>query len=197
VLRVRRRTRRADTGVVEVDTPKSAAARRTVTLPGPLRDALVAHLGDFVEPGENALAFATAHGTVPARSNLTTMLARATTAAGLGSMRFHALRHCAQVLAAESGATLAELMARMGHSTPNAAQVYMHARAERDTALADALGEAMNKVGGRRVATVTAVAGSVNRALRRRSPPPWDCLHHAMKADRSPVLTLFRPHPPM
>jgi hypothetical protein len=35
-------------------------------------------------------------------------------------------------------------MARMGHSTPNAAQVYMHARDERDTALADALGKAMN-----------------------------------------------------
>jgi hypothetical protein len=59
-------------------------------------------------------------------------------------MRFQDLRYCAQVLAADSGATLAELMARMGHSTPNAAQVYMHARAERDTALADALGKAMN-----------------------------------------------------
>jgi integrase len=147
VLRVRRRARRADNGTVEVDTPKSAASRRTVTLPGPLRDALLAHLVEFVPPGQEALVFATSHGTVPARSNLTTMLARATSAAGLGSMRFHDLRHCAQVLAAESGATLAELMARMGHSTPNAAQVYMHARAERDTALADALGNAMNNAG--------------------------------------------------
>jgi integrase len=84
---------------------------------------------------------------VPARSNLTTTLRRATRAAGLEPMRFHDLRHCAQVLAAENGATLAELMARMGHSTPNAAQVYMHARAERDTALADALGKAMHEAG--------------------------------------------------
>ncbi|TAK69044.1 MAG: site-specific integrase [Actinomycetota bacterium] len=58
-------------------------------------------------------------------------------------MRFHDLRHCAQVLAAESGATLAELMARMGHATPNAAQIYMHARAERGAVLAEALGRAM------------------------------------------------------
>ncbi len=36
-------------------------------------------------------------------------------------------------------------MARMGHSTPNAAQVYMHARAERDAILADALGAAMTR----------------------------------------------------
>ena len=76
----------------------------------------------------DALVFATSHGTVPARSNLTTMLARATGAAGLEPMRFHDLRHCAQVLAAESGATLAELMARMGHSTANAAQVFARAR---------------------------------------------------------------------
>jgi integrase len=147
VLRVRRRARRSDTGTVDIDSPKSAASRRTVTLPGPLRDALDAHLVEFVPPGPEALVFATSHGTVPARSNLTTTLRRATRAAGLEPMRFHDLRHCAQVLAAENGATLAELMARMGHSTPNAAQVYMHARAERDTALADALGKAMHEAG--------------------------------------------------
>jgi integrase len=76
------------------------------------------------------------------------MLHRVTTAAGVPAIRFHDLRHCAQVLAAESGTTLAELMARMGHATPNAAQIYMHAiymhtRAERDAALGDALGRAM------------------------------------------------------
>ena len=34
-------------------------------------------------------------------------------------------------------------MARMGHSTPRAAQVYLHARVERDATLAEALGPAM------------------------------------------------------
>jgi integrase len=145
VFRVRRRARRSDSGAVDVDSPKSPASRRTVTLPGPLRDALIAHLTEFVPPAADALVFATSRSTVPARSNLTTMLRRAMTAAGLEPVRFHDLRHCAQVLAAESGATLAELMARMGHSTPNAAQVYMHARAERDTALAEALGKAMHE----------------------------------------------------
>lgn len=59
-------------------------------------------------------------------------------------MWFYDLRHCAQVLAAESCATLAELVVRMGHSTPNAAPVCMHARAERDSVLAEALGAAVN-----------------------------------------------------
>jgi len=145
VVRVRRRVRRNDDGSMDVDTPKSAASLRTVALPGPLRDALVDHLREFVSDETESLVFATANGTVPARSSLTQMLHRATAAAGVPSMRFHDLRHCAQVLAAESGATLAELMARMGHSTPNAAQVYMHARAERDSVLADALGRAMDQ----------------------------------------------------
>jgi hypothetical protein len=38
---------------------------------------------------------------------------------------------------------LAELMARMGHTTPAAAQVYMHAARQRDALVAEALGQAM------------------------------------------------------
>jgi hypothetical protein len=43
------------------------------------------------------------------------------------------------VLAALSGATLAELMARLGHSTPAAAMRYQHAPAGRDQIIAEAL----------------------------------------------------------
>ena len=63
-------------------------------------------------------------------------------------MRFHDLRHVAQVYAAEAGAILPELMARLGHATPAAAMVYLHARADRDHALTDALSAAMASSGG-------------------------------------------------
>jgi len=43
------------------------------------------------------------------------------------------------VLAAATGATLAELMARLGHSTPGAALRYQHAAEGRDAAIAAAL----------------------------------------------------------
>jgi len=43
------------------------------------------------------------------------------------------------VLAAATGATLAELMARLGHSTVSAAMRYQHAAADRDKAIAEAL----------------------------------------------------------
>lgn len=58
-------------------------------------------------------------------------------------MRFHDLRHVAQVYAAEAGATLPELMARLGHATPAAALVYLHAGADRDDRLTAALSSAM------------------------------------------------------
>ncbi len=40
------------------------------------------------------------------------------------------LRHLGAVLAASTGASLAELMARLGHSTPQAAMRYQHASAD-------------------------------------------------------------------
>jgi integrase len=60
-------------------------------------------------------------------------------AAGRDDLRFHDLRHTGAVLAAATGATLAELMARLGHSTPAAAMRYQHAAADRDQAIAAAL----------------------------------------------------------
>jgi integrase len=56
-------------------------------------------------------------------------------------VRFHDLRHLAATLAAISGATTKQLMARLGHSSPHAALIYQHATANRDSAIARALSE--------------------------------------------------------
>ena len=60
---------------------------------------------------------------------------------GRPDLRFHDLRHTGAVLAAATGATLAELMARLGHSDPGAALRYQHAAKDRDRAVADALSD--------------------------------------------------------
>jgi integrase len=60
-------------------------------------------------------------------------------AAARPDLRFHDLRHTGAVLAASTGATLAELMARLGHSTAGAAMRYQHAAQDRDRVIADAL----------------------------------------------------------
>ena len=65
--------------------------------------------------------------------------ARAKALAGRPDLTFHALRHTGAVLAAASGATIAELMARLGHTTPAMAMRYQHAAADRDRVIADAL----------------------------------------------------------
>jgi integrase len=55
--------------------------------------------------------------------------------------RFHDLRHTGQTLAAAAGATLKNLMRRMGHASPVAAQRYLHAVDGRDPEIATALSE--------------------------------------------------------
>ena len=142
-VRVRRSVRRSESGTVRTNLPKTPASIRTVLLPAPLAHVLVAHLAEFVGPEPDVPLFRTAAGTLPARSNLSTTFGRALVAAGAPQVRFHDLRHVAQVYAAEAGATLPELMARLGHATPAAAMVYLHARSDRDQALTEALSAAM------------------------------------------------------
>ncbi len=51
-------------------------------------------------------------------------------------------------LPAANGAGLKDLMARMGHSSTRAALIYLHARRDRDQAIAEALGQAFETATG-------------------------------------------------
>ena len=65
----------------------------------------------------------------------------ASDAAGLSGLHLHDLRHTGNTMAAATGASLRELMERMGHSSSRAAPIHQHAKRERDEAIASALGE--------------------------------------------------------
>jgi integrase len=54
-------------------------------------------------------------------------------------VRLAHLRGTGATLAAQAGASLRELMARLGHASPRAALIYQHATAERDQSIATAL----------------------------------------------------------
>lgn len=68
-------------------------------------------------------------------------------AAGLAGLRFHDLRHAAGTLAARTGATTKELMARLGHASPRAAMIYQHAAADRDRRIAEGLDSMAEEAG--------------------------------------------------
>jgi hypothetical protein len=54
-------------------------------------------------------------------------------------LRFRDLRHTAATLAVAAGASIRELMERMGHTSPTIAVRYQHVMRGRDAAVADAL----------------------------------------------------------
>ena len=56
--------------------------------------------------------------------------------------------HTGGTLSAATGATLKELMARLGHSSVRAAMIYQHANRDRDQAIAKALGTFVRDVRG-------------------------------------------------
>jgi integrase len=128
-------------GARKVKGPKSEAGKRDVAVPPHLMPAVRDHLAGHVKPAQDALLFPGFHGGHMAPSSLHQVYKPAREAAGRPDLRFHDLRHTGAVLAAATGATLAELMARLGHSTVSAAMRYQHAAADRDKVIAAALSE--------------------------------------------------------
>jgi integrase len=138
VLHVDRAVTRVN-GKMIVGDPKTEAGKRVVAVPPHLVPVLVDHLERFVPAGAAALLFPARHGEHMAPASLYRVFYPAREKAGRADLRFHDLRHTGATLAAATGATLAELMARLGHSTPQAAMRYQHAAADRDAAIAEAL----------------------------------------------------------
>jgi integrase len=145
IIRVRRGVVRAE-GKTIVKDPKSRAGSRDVAIPPHLMPLVREHLLQHTQPGATGLLFPSRDGgqlapsTLYGRESIGTRKGHgyyyARQAAGRTDLRFHDLRHTGAVLAAQTGATLAELMSRLGHSTPGAALRYQHAAAERDLEIA-------------------------------------------------------------
>jgi integrase len=135
VIRVRRGVVRTSTGR-KVKEPKSDAGSRDVAIPPHLLPLVREHLLAHAEQGRDGLLFPARNGGQLAPSSLYRVYYPARKAAGREDLAFHHLRHTGAVLAAQTGATLAELMARLGHSTPGAAMRYQHAAQERDVEIA-------------------------------------------------------------
>jgi len=160
VIRIRRAAVRTGDGYT-ITTPESDAGVRDVDIPPHIIPLIEDHLAKYVAPGRDSLLFPagdlvprTKSGDLPPSgkssnlspsnnsdrhlqpSTLYRHWYRARAKAGRNDLRWHDLRHSGAVLAAATGATLAELMARLGHSTPTAAMRYQHVIAGRGREIA-------------------------------------------------------------
>lgn len=124
-----------------IGPPKTESGARKIAIPDNVIQALKHHLARHVGPDPNDWLFpGEADGPAHPRS-LNHAWANARSMAKRDDVRFHDLRHSGLTWAAATGASVAELMRRAGHRSPNAALRYQHATEDRDRALASALGK--------------------------------------------------------
>ena len=118
--------------------PKTDAGMRTVSVPPHVLPILIVHMAEWSGPDR---VFIGRDGQPMRGDALRQAFVRARRKVGMPGFRFHDLRHTGQTLAASAGATLKDLMMRLGHSSSAAAQRYLHAVDGRDAEIASALSE--------------------------------------------------------
>ena len=149
--------------------PKSRAGLRVVVFPELIVPDVRKHL-DWL-PSSAALAFASSTGSPLVHSDFRNRVwLPALAVVGLEGIHLHDLRHTGNQLTANAGANLKELMARMGHDSERAALIYLHSTAERQRALADAVGATARAELARSKKRETAKSSGTRMARNRRSP---------------------------
>ena len=119
--------------------PKTNSSQRVVTLPRFVLDAIDAHLANVATGGAEAPLFPGLAGGIISDGWFQREWRAARKQLDMTEVHFHDLRHAAGTMATQQGATMREVMARLGHSTTSAAIRYQKAAADRDRAIADKL----------------------------------------------------------
>ena len=118
--------------------PKSRAGKRVVAIPEVIVPIIQWHLACFAQQGDEGLVFTSPEGKPLHHSNFRRRVwLPALKKAELPDIHFHDLRHSGNTLAASAGASLRELMARMGHDSKRAAMIYLHSSDECQHQIAD------------------------------------------------------------
>jgi integrase len=144
-VRIIETTAQLDKGGLQADTRKSMACKRVFSFPAEIVPDLRTHLDRYAEVGPRGLVFAGPKGGQLRRQNFRPIWVKACADAGIPGVHFHDLRHTGGTAAAITGATIKELMARLGHSSPRAAMIYQHSTRDRGKAIADAPGQLADK----------------------------------------------------
>ncbi len=120
--------------------PKTESAHRTVEIPASTARRIAEHIEAFNVPDEPAtLVFTSLRGGPLLNTYFAPRWQKARSKVGLEHVRFHDLRHLAGTEAATAGASLREVMARMGHSSSAASLRYLKSAEGRGREIADAI----------------------------------------------------------
>lgn len=122
--------------------PKTESSYRTVSLPDPIVDRMSAHMSTYpAAPVGAPMVFTSVKGSPLLNRYFAPYWRKARGSVGLDDVRFHDLRHLAGTEAASAGASLREVMARMGHSTSDASLRYLKASESRDREIGTAIAQ--------------------------------------------------------
>jgi integrase len=111
----------------------------------PVPDAIIPKLRDhllvYAKDEPSALVFPGIRGGPLRRGNFNKMSAwpHAVASIGMPGLHFHDLRHTGNQFAAQSGAGLRDLMARMGHDSERVAMIYQHEARGADQLITNAI----------------------------------------------------------
>jgi integrase len=118
--------------------PKTDAGKRIVAVPPHMLPVLADHLATWAGTER---VFVGRDGRPMRGDAVRQAFDRARGRAGMPGFRFHDLRHTGQTLAAATGATIRDLMRRLGHASSAASYRYLHAVDGRDAEIASALSD--------------------------------------------------------
>lgn len=151
---LRRRDVHLDEGVLHVERavirvkgqylttrPKTDAGIRDVHIPSFLLPELQNHLDAHVGRGRDSLLFAAPSGQHLHSTTFARHFGKAAAGVGRPDATPHYLRHTGASLATSAGATTADVMARLGHTTPTMAMVYQDSLSGADARVAEALSQ--------------------------------------------------------
>lgn len=123
-------------GAFIVSTPKTEAGKREVAIPPHIAEVLKVHMREHVGRSKESLLFPAEKGGHLGDYEYRKSFKAAAKSIGREEVRVHDLRHVGAVLAAQAGATTAELMLRLGHTTPAMSLKYQHVAVGRDAEIA-------------------------------------------------------------
>jgi hypothetical protein len=136
------------------------------------------HVRRWAEPGSHGRVFVGPKGATPRRSNFNRLWKLAAVTAGVApevGLHFHDLRDTRNHLT--KGASLKDVMRRLGHASTRAALIYQHADRDSERAIAASLSETITAAlaGSNGHAAGTAAAGGDSGRDPQHVGPPMTC----------------------